>query len=154
MFIFFCCHVLLSQEQHSIDVLLSLSCPTSTKDKIEYILYPLLSCLASTRTTFNICLAFCYLGFASTQTTLCVQWQDHVSTTMATLYKNHKFVPNINVWWFIAHPLFEPCQTNAKAQESPCPFCTLVWYDLYLVVDPPCDSSKELQARYHPLNTH
>jgi hypothetical protein len=131
MLYFFCCHDLLSQEQHSINVLLSISCPTSTKDKIQYILYPLLSCLAPTRTTFNICLVlvilscihkneiqymfyflfscltstittlhmFCILlsWFASTQTTLCVQWQDHVSTTLATFYKNHKFVPHINV---------------------------------------------------------
>jgi hypothetical protein len=141
--LFFCCHILLSQEQHSIDVLLSLSCPTSTKDKVQYILYPLLSCLASTRTTFNICLVLAILFYihknkiqymfyflfsyfhnnntphvfffyfvmfllrclmsikkrqhlilcillswlASAQTTLCVQWQDQVSITMATLYK-------------------------------------------------------------------
>lgn len=61
--LFFYCHVLLSQEQHSINVLLSLSCPTSTEDKIQYKFYPLLSRLASTRTTFNICLVLVILSW-------------------------------------------------------------------------------------------
>jgi len=63
MFFFFSSHVLLSQEQHSINVLLSLSCPTSTEDKIQYKFYPLLSRLASTRTTFNICLVLVILSW-------------------------------------------------------------------------------------------
>jgi hypothetical protein len=66
--LYFYCHVLLSQEQHSIDVFaFTILCPTSTKDKIQYILYPLLSCLASTRTTFNICLVLAILSCKCTK---------------------------------------------------------------------------------------
>jgi hypothetical protein len=107
-----CYHVLLSQEPHSIYVLFLLYCLANAQkwDSIHVLFFVFMSYFHNNNTPhvlFFVTLScFCYVilcplkkkdntqykfcnllsWLASTQTTLCVQWQDHVSTTMATFY--------------------------------------------------------------------
>ncbi len=60
----------------------------------------------------------------------------------------------INVWWFVMHPLSNPCRDRCRNTKNPSSFCTLVWYNLYWLPSTAHGLNKDFQARNHLLNTH
>jgi hypothetical protein len=102
----FCCHVAFSQEHHSIYVFLLLFCPTSTKwDSTHknvphifllfyyHIFIMLFMSIKKRQHSMHVHILLSLL--ASTQITLCVQCQNHASTTMATFHKKHSVPHNV-----------------------------------------------------------
>ncbi len=59
----------------------------------------------------------------------------------------------INVWWFVMHPLSNPCWNWCRNTKN-CSFCTLMWCNLYWLPSTTHGLNKEFQARNHLLNTH